>query len=158
MPYTDLMELHILELKKLPKKTIREDSLVRWMRFFNGKTIEDFKEMAKTDEYIEEAFDELEKLSADERKRLEYEAREKAVRDYNTLMGSALRDGIRQGLEQGRQKGLQEGLQKGLREGRYSTLKDITQRMLAKGFSLEEISDALGEEVKTLRGLIDKTD
>lgn len=162
MPYTDLMELHILELKKLPKKTIKEDSIVRWMRFFNGKTIEDFKEMAKTDEYIEEAFDELEKLSADERKRLEYEAREKAVRDYNTLMGSALRDGIRQGLEQGRQKGLQEGLQeglqKGLREGRYSTLKDITQRMLAKGFSLEEISDALGEEVKTLRGLIDKTD
>lgn len=158
MPYTDLMELHILELKKLPKKTIKEDSIVRWMRFFNGKTIEDFKEMAKTDEYIEEAFDELEKLSADERKRLEYEAREKAVRDYNTLMGSALRDGIRQGLEQGRQKGLQEGLQKGLREGCYSTLKDITQRMLAKGFSLEEISDALGEEVKTLRGLIDKTD
>ncbi len=152
------MELHILELKKLPKKTIKEDSIVRWMRFFNGKTIEDVKEMAKTDEYIEEAFDELEKLSADERKRLEYEAREKAVRDYNTLMGSALRDGIRQGLEQGRQKGLQEGLQKGLREGRYSTLKDITQRMLAKGFSLEEISDALGEEVKTLRGLIDKTD
>ena len=37
MPYTDLMELHILELKKLPKKTIKEDSIVRWMRFFREK-------------------------------------------------------------------------------------------------------------------------
>ncbi len=43
--------------------------------------------MARADPYIEEAYSELEKLSADERKRLEYEAREKAVRDYNSLMG-----------------------------------------------------------------------
>lgn len=57
------------------------------MRFFNGKKKEDFKEMARADPYIEEAYSELEKLSADERKRLEYEAREKAVRDYNSLMG-----------------------------------------------------------------------
>ena len=57
------------------------------MRFFNGKKKEDFEEMARADPYIEEAYSELEKLSADERKRLEYEAREKAVRDYNSLMG-----------------------------------------------------------------------
>ena len=67
--YTDLMELHILELRKLPKKVRNEDSITRWMRFFNGKTREDFREMAESDKYIHEAFSELEKLSADETQR-----------------------------------------------------------------------------------------
>ena len=142
IPYTDLMELHILELKKLPKKIRDEDGIIRWMRFFSGKTREDFKEMAKTDQYIEEAFDELEKLSADEKKRLEYEAREKAVRDYNTLMRSALRDGRKQGLEQGQKLGQ--------RQGAESKLKEITQRMLNKGLSPEEIADMTGENPDTI--------
>lgn len=36
----------------------------------------------------------LEQMSADERKRLEYEAREKAIRDYNTQMYSVRKQGI----------------------------------------------------------------
>ena len=36
-------------------------------------------------------------MSADDRKRLEYEAREKAVRDYNTQMKSSLNRGIKRG-------------------------------------------------------------
>ena len=35
----------------------------------------------KKDPYMQEAYDMLEQMSADERKRLEYEAREKAIRD-----------------------------------------------------------------------------
>lgn len=42
----------------------------------------------KKDPYMQEAYDMLEQMSADERKRLEYEAREKAIRDYNTQMYS----------------------------------------------------------------------
>lgn len=37
--------------------------------------------MAERDEYIGEAYDELKKLSLDEQKKIEYELREKAVRD-----------------------------------------------------------------------------
>ena len=124
--YTDLMELHILELRKLPKKVRNEDSITRWMRFFNGKTREDFREMAESDKYIHEAFSELEKLSADERKRLEYEAREKAVRDYNCLMDSAQELGLEQGLRQ--------------------KVKEHTQKMLRRGMSPSEIADLLGED------------
>ena len=93
------MEFHILELKKLPEKALNEEGIIRWMRFFSGKTREDFREMAETDKYIKEAFGELEKLSADERKRLEYEAREIAMRDYNCLMDSAQELGLKKGLE-----------------------------------------------------------
>lgn len=45
--------------------------------------------MAKTNEYLEEAYQELLEISADEKKRLQYEAREKALKDYNTQISSA---------------------------------------------------------------------
>ena len=48
----------------------------------------------KKDPYMQEAYDMLEQMSADERKRLEYEAREKAIRDYNTQMYSARKQRI----------------------------------------------------------------
>lgn len=146
-PYTDLMELHILELKKLPEKAMKEEGIIRWMRFFGGKTKEDFKAMAGTDEYIEEAYGELEKLSADERKRLEYEAREKAVRDYNCLMDSALEEGLRegreQGLVQGREQGLaqgrEQGLAQGLMRGQQQARRELAVQMLKNGMKPEDI-------------------
>ena len=124
------MKLHILELKKLPEKALNEEGIIRWIRFFSGKTREDFREMAETDKYIKEAFGELEKLSADERKRLEYEAREKAMRDYNCLMDSAQELGLKQGLEQGLQV----------------KIKEHAQKMLNRGMSPAEIADLLDED------------
>ena len=55
--------------------------------------------MAKQNEYIEEAVNTLFELSADEKKRLEYEAREKAIRDYNTQMKSAEQRGVEHGMD-----------------------------------------------------------
>ena len=95
--------------------------------------------MAETDKYIQEAFGELEKLSADERKRLEYEAREKAMRDYNCLMDSAQ----------------EMGLQQGLKQGSESKLKEITGRMLTRGMSAYEIADMIGEDPDTIQRLAD---
>lgn len=58
---------------------------------------EDFEKMAGEDNYINEAYEVLQKLSADERKRLEYEARQKAIRDYDSQMSSSREEGIRIG-------------------------------------------------------------
>ena len=63
--YTDLMEMHILELSKLPPEEKNETSLLQWMRFLGGKTRKDFEEMAKKNSELEEAYDVLDKLSAD---------------------------------------------------------------------------------------------
>lgn len=93
--YTDLMELRILELKKLPVRTAGENLLISWMRFFAAKTRKEMRMVAQTDEYIGEAFEELEKLSADKQKWMEYEARQKAIRDYNTQVQSYWEDGQR---------------------------------------------------------------
>ncbi|MCD7763015.1 MAG: hypothetical protein LUI14_07415 [Lachnospiraceae bacterium] len=57
--------------------------------------------MAGKNEYLDEAYNTLLELSADEKKRLEYEAREKALRDYNFGMNCARKEGEQVGEERG---------------------------------------------------------
>ena len=97
--YTDLLELQILELKKLPSKLQSEEEILNWMKFFCGKNRKEFLDMAKKNEYLDEAYQTLLTLSADEKKRLEYEAREKALKDYNSQIHSAEERGIKIGEE-----------------------------------------------------------
>ena len=99
--YTDLLEIQILELKKLPKDVENGEDIIQWMKFFSGKSREEFEDMAKANEYLDEAYKTLIKLSADDQKRLEYEAREKALRDYNSQMENAEKRGIKIGEERG---------------------------------------------------------
>lgn len=99
--YTDLMEIYVLELKKLPPEQKKEPLIVKWMRFLSAEKKEDFEKMAEEDTYINEAYEVLQKLSADERKRLEYEARQKAILDYNSQMSSSREEGIRIGEKRG---------------------------------------------------------
>ena len=71
------------------------------MRFLHGKNRKAFEYMAGKDEYIREAetYDTLVQMSADEKKQMEYEAREKALRDYQSQMQSAETAGFRKGLK-----------------------------------------------------------
>lgn len=119
--YTDLMEIHMLELRKLPSEAQNEKGIIHWMRFLGGKKREEFEDMAKQDEYIGEAYEELKKLSLDDQKRLEYELRQKAIRDYNSQMNSALK----QGREQ----------------GRHDALRELIGKKLEKGMSPEDIAE-----------------
>ena len=110
----------MLELKKLPPEQKKEPLIVKWMRFLSAEKKEDFEKMAEEDTYINEAYEVLQKLSADERKRLEYEARQKAILDYNSQMSSAKEEGIQIGEKRGIKKG--ENRLNGLYE---SLMKDI---------------------------------
>ena len=137
--YTDLMELHILELKKLPEEDQNEEGIIRWMRFLSGKTKKEFENMAKKDEYIEEAYNELKKLSLDEKKRLEYEARERALHDYTTQMTSAEHRGEKRGIEIGKKRGIDIG--------KRTALRNLVGNNLKKGMSLEIIAEFLGRSL-----------
>ena len=99
--YTDLLEIYVLELKKLPPEQKEEPLIIKWMRFLAAESREDFEKMAGEDNYINEAYEVLQKLSANERKRLEYEARQKAIMDYDSQMSSSREEGIRIGEERG---------------------------------------------------------
>lgn len=157
--YTELLEIRILELKKLPGEQESEDILLRWMRFFRGKNRnpqEDpfmaiwpnikLERMAKTDEYIGEAYQDLVRFSADETKRELYEARAKALRDYNSQMQSA------------REYGFQEGYDDGMEAGRKARIEVEKRRMvekkLARGKSPSQIAEELEEDMDTICRLI----
>ena len=62
--------------------------------------------MAENNSTFEEAYDVLDRLSADEKKRLEYEARQKAIRDHDIMMKTAKRLGLEAGIAEGREKGI----------------------------------------------------
>ena len=109
--YSDKLEIQILELKKLPKEIQTGEEIVNWMRFFNGKNKEEFEQMAKKSEYLGEAYEALQKLSADDLKRLEYEAREKALKDHNSFLSSAQRIGEKRGEKRGKKIGEEQGIE-----------------------------------------------
>ena len=87
--------------------------------------------MAKTNEYLDEAYNTLLNLSADDQKRLEYEAREKALKDYNSQISSAEKRGRKAGEEIGRKAGEEVGRKAGEEIGRKAG---------------EEIGEKVGEQ------------
>ena len=50
--------------------------------------------IAEKDPYIQSAYNQLQIISQDKQKRMEYEAREKAIRDYNQSMYEAEQRGV----------------------------------------------------------------
>ena len=103
--------------------------------------------MAEQNEYIKEAYEYLEKMSADERKRREYEERQKILWDHNSFMKSAKIIGMREGREEGRKEGRKEGYRE--------ALVSIVIKKLQKGMSAEEIADFLEEDVLTIQRIYD---
>ena len=107
--YTDKMEFHVIELPKLPEE-IRENSsdLELWAKFINAEGKEELDMIAKKNVYIKSAYDRLQVISQDKQKRLEYEARQKALFDYNQFMYEAERRGEKKGRQEGKEEGRQE--------------------------------------------------
>ncbi|MCD7761690.1 MAG: Rpn family recombination-promoting nuclease/putative transposase [Lachnospiraceae bacterium] len=145
--YSDLLEIQILELKKLPKELPDDNDVLSWMRFFSGKKKEDFQAMAGKNEYLDEAYNTLLELSADEKKRLEYEAREKALRDYNFGMNCARKEGEQVGEERGiaigKERGIAIGEKRGIAIGNEQRDRELIITWTKQGRSDSEIAELL---------------
>ena len=165
--YTDKMEFHVIELPKLPKELTADCSnLELWAKFINAERKEDFVMIAQKDPYIESAYKKLQLISQDKDKRQEYEAREKAIRDYSEMMLEAeergwekgMEKGILEGMEKGMEKGILEGMEKGMEkgilEGEYRKSVQVALDMLSKNFDvniISQISRLPLEEVERLK-------
>ena len=137
--YTDKMEFHVLELSKLPKE-LKEDTsdILLLAKFINAEAKEEFDMLATKNPYIESAYEQLQIISQDKKKRLEYEAREKAIRDYNQMMFEAEERGEKRGIEQ----------------GQYQKAIIIAKNLLSMALPLSAIIQATGlseEEIKKLQ-------
>ena len=132
--YTDKMEFHVIELPKLPPE-LKEDctGLELWAKFINAERKEEFDMLAGRDPYIDSAYQQLQVISQDKQKRLEYEAREKAVRDYN--------------------QGMFEAKEKGSEEGHAEASIHIAKNMLKLNIPLETISECTGLPMEIISSL-----
>ncbi|MCI9631886.1 MAG: hypothetical protein HFH18_01390 [Ruminococcus sp.] len=131
--YSDKLEIHIVELPKLAEREYPETALLKWARFFNAEKKEEFEMVAKTDPHIQKAYDQLLYMSGNEEKRLLYEARQKAINDYNTQMYSNWHDGYSEGEEK--------------------KLIELICKKMKKNCSAEEIADLLEEDKEKVEAI-----
>uniref|UniRef100_UPI004056F018 Rpn family recombination-promoting nuclease/putative transposase n=1 Tax=Agathobacter sp. TaxID=2021311 RepID=UPI004056F018 len=126
--YTDKMEFHVLELSKLPKE-LKEDTsdILLWAKFISAEREEEFDMLATKNPYIKSAYEQLQVISQDKKKRMEYEAREKAIRDYNQMMYEA------------EQRGEERGMQRGMELGEYEKAISIAKELLTFGIDIDII-------------------
>ena len=147
--FTDKMEFHVIELPKLPpelKDDIENDKVFLWAKFISSEKKEDFDMVAQKDPYIDSAYQQLQIISQDKQKRLEYEARQKAILDYNQYMYEAEQRGREQGEKVGREQGEKVGREQGEKEKGIQIAKnllslglDVNTIMTATGLSLQDI-------------------
>ena len=78
--FTDIVEIHTLELNKLPSKD-DGTTLYNWVKFIAAKSYDDLDKLAERNKEIKMAVVKYKELTADERTRMIYEAREKMRMD-----------------------------------------------------------------------------
>lgn len=137
--YTDKMEFHVLELPKLPKE-LKEDTndIVLWGKFISAESKEEFDMLAEKNEYINSAYEQLQVISQDKQKQMEYTARMKAVLDYKQSMLEARQEGEKIGEQRGEQRGLEIGI-----KNLIISLKSLnvdTENIISQLCSLYQIS------------------
>ncbi len=153
--FTDKIEWHIIEMPKLP---VNEDGtrLYDWVKFLSSKNREDFEMLAKRNAYIDEAYKQLDIISQDKLKRIEYMSREKALNDYTTFMNEHYDQGHKdgkvegraEGIEIGEKKGRAEGIALGREEGRLEEREKIKEMLKANGISEEQISKMFDDRTR----------
>ena len=127
--FTDLLEIDILELKKLPKADDGTD-LWDWLRFIKTNNEEEMEMLAQTNPEIEKAYDALQDLSNDEV--LRHEAQQHEMYLQNELAIN------------------EENYERGMKEKSVS----IAKNLLNINLPLEQIAVATGlsiDEIKNLK-------
>ncbi len=100
-----------------------------WAEFINAERKEEFDMLAEKNPYISRAYQQLQIISQDKEKRLEYEAREKAIFDHNQL--------------------ILEAKERGKQEEAFR----ITKNMLLENFDTNVIAKISGLSIKQILSL-----
>jgi predicted transposase/invertase (TIGR01784 family) len=92
--FSNIVEMHLLELPKVPKKGAenRGDMLENWLRFLSAKNDEEVEMAAQTSPIIKQAVGRYKVLSADERMQMLEEQRIKDEWLYQDLLNTAVKN------------------------------------------------------------------
>ena len=93
---TDVEEIHFIEIPKLEDDSNERGMLVNWIEFLKNPESDKVRKLEMSVEEIREAKDELIKISNDSEQRERYEIRAKILKDKNSALNKAKRDGIKE--------------------------------------------------------------
>ena len=101
--YSSKFALNVLELRSINLATAEDKAckLDYWAKLFKATTWEEIKMLAEQNNAVHEAAVTMRELTADDKIRLQCEARERYERNQLSLMASGLQQGIEQGIKQG---------------------------------------------------------
>ena len=149
-----MLELHFVELEKVPKLGIVDepDLLTKWVFFMTAKSMQEMKIIAEHEPAIRKAVTIVEEIAMHREERMRYESRQKFLRDWLTREIEAEERGEKKGREEGRAEGREEGRAEGLEigekkgreEGREEGLIEAAKRLIAGGMDKKEACRVLG--------------
>ena len=126
--FTDLTEIHTLELPKLPKESDGTD-LYDWLEFINANSEEELAMLAAKSPQMEAPIEKLLEINQDKEARMHFEAREKQRRD-----------------SMARERGARQ-------EGERNKAFDIAKKLLGMKLSIDDIVKATGLSHEDVKGL-----
>ncbi|MGL4761968.1 MAG: Rpn family recombination-promoting nuclease/putative transposase [Sarcina sp.] len=142
---TDVEEIHFIEIPKLKDDSDERGMLVNWIEFLKNPESDKVRKLEMSVEEIREAKDELIKISNDSEQRERYEIRAKILKDKNSALNKAKRDGMKVGMK----AGIKEGIKEGERKAKF----DIARELLENGLEIEVIAKATGLSVNEIKEL-----
>lgn len=136
--YSDKMSIRMLQLNQLGNKADEKKwpELYCWARLFRAQTWEEMWILAEKDETIRECVFTYKELTADEKMRMQSEARD----DYYRRLNHAEERGIRKGIE--------KGLERGQKETARTLLSSVEHAMESFYLDLERACEGLGTTVE----------
>lgn len=127
--FSDVLELHIVELRRLPKTG--DGALYKWLKMITSNNEEEIAMLATETAEMKQVYGRLTELSADESERLLAERREKLRRDIAAIKRAAAAEGmeagIAKGMAKGRAEGRAEGMAKGRADGKFIAYRDLVR-------------------------------
>jgi predicted transposase/invertase (TIGR01784 family) len=142
--FSDILQIVTLEIPKIAKDPENSQKWL-WGKFLTVESKEELDMVAKTSPAIAKAAGILERLSQRKEIREEYEARERAVRDYKMYINDARQDGI----IIGEARGITIGEARGINKEKVRMAKQL----LSFGVDAETVAKSAKlsvEEVKSL--------
>ena len=134
---TDVIEMHFIEVPKLPVDSDETDMLVAWVEFLKNPESEKVRHLELNVKEVREAKDELIKMSNNEEQREIYDMRTQIFRDRISAFNTA------------KEEGKEEGRQEGIKQGVYKVATSLKQA----GVQLEIIQSTTGLSMEEIAAL-----
>jgi len=131
---TNDFELHIIEMKKAKEilGNNKDDKVAQWMSFLDNPNSMEVKNMSENNQDINEALEQLRKLSANKQLREMLDREERYERDRRAEMQYAKEEAQEEGLAKGRAENkrevIVEMLKKGLPEELIAEIVHVTEK------------------------------